>query len=499
MKISYYSIIILTLFLLIGNNVKAQNPLSLYYLENVPQATSINPAMVPRANSFFGIPGVNSIYGGFNTDMLGPDLIQKVDGGYVTLTDENYDYSSLYSRIGKAANFSAYETLAPIVFGFSGKKGYFTFSWTEKLNQSLAIPKDFISIIDQGGLKAGTQLDLSPFAINAQYYREFSFGYSYKVMSNLRVGVHAKLLQGLAAVKTDIETFNLEVNYDDPTAKRHVNVNMDLDGTVYMSAPIEVYSDENGVPDSIVTPETDMSTIIDKGILNFSNPGFAFDVGAVYDYSEAWTFSGSINDLGFIRWRGDLNSFTANGQYSFSGVEANELSSDSLSSGVDDLMDSIKSSVNLTHGNKGFSTGLGPKIYLGAKYNVNHYFSLGALSRTVFAKNDFRQEFNVSANLNLYHVLTTTLNYTVAINGANTIGFGLALRGGPFQFYIAADYLPYAYRTLIIVNTEEDGEPTELPYTPTKVDNFNIMFGFNLIFGANGYRDEPMIDAYSEF
>lgn len=498
MKRTYYSTIVLTLFLLVGNTVMAQNPLSLYYLDNVPQSMSINPAMVPRANSFFGVPGINSVYGGINTDILGPDIIQKVNGKYVTLTSELFDYKPLYSRIGKAANLSAYQTVAPLMFGFSGKKGYFTFSWTEKITESLAIPKDMFSIMDNGGLKAGSQLDLSPFAINAQYYRELSFGYSYKFMSNLRVGIHAKVLQGLAAIKTDINTFDLNVNYDD-LDERHTNANMELDGTVYISAPIEVYSDENGVPDSIVTPETDLATILDKGVFNFSNPGFAVDVGAVYDYNEAWSFSAAINDLGFIRWRGDLNSFTADGQFNFTGVSISDLDADSINTGFDGLLDSVKNAVNLTHGNKGFSTGLGPKLYLGAVYNVNHYFSVGALSRTVFAKNDFRQEFNVSANLNLYHVLTTTINYTVAINGANTIGLGLALRGGPLQFYLAADYLPYAYRTLTIVNSEDGGEPQEIPFTPTKVDNFNIMFGLNLIFGANGYRDEPMIDAYSEF
>lgn len=491
-KYTILSLFIVLLFFTI--NVKAQDPLSLYYLENVPQTMSINPAMVPRANAFFGVPGLSSIYNGVTTDMFGSDIIQQLDNGeYVTLTQAGYDYGPFYKNIGKAANINAYHTLAPLVFGFSGKKGYFTFSITEKLNESLAIPKDFFSILDKGGFPDGSSFDFSPFAVNAQYYRELSFGYSYKFMDKLRVGIHAKVLQGLAAVKTDFDKFDLNTGVD--------QWELDMKGTVYMSAPVEVISDDNGIPDSIVTPETDLKFAIDKGLLNFSNPGFAIDFGAVYEHNEAWSFSASINDLGFINWNGDLNSFTADGQFTFDGLNIDASNIDSIGNLTDELIDSLKQAVNLTHGNKGFSTTLGPKLYVGAQYNVNHYFSLGALSRTVFAKNDFRQEFNVSANLNLYHVLSTSINYTFALNGANTIGLGLALRGGPIQFYIAMDYLPYSvYKNVSIESTDPDsGEPTTVPFSPTKLDNFNMMFGLNLIFGANGYRDETMIDAYNEF
>ncbi len=490
MKKIYTNSLIFIVLMFLGITIKAQNPLSLYYLENVPQTITINPAMVPRAKSFFGIPGINSVYMGVNTDLFGSDMIQESNGKYVTLTHAEFDYAKLYKRIGKTANFSAYETVAPIVIGFSGKKGYFTFTWTEKFTESVGIPKDFFLILDKG-IPAGSDFDFSTFSVNAQYYRELSFGYSYNFMSKLRVGIHAKVLQGLAAVKTDFNKFNLKTSLK--------QWDLDMDGTVYMSGPIEVYTDENGIPDSIVTPETDMKTLIDKGVLNFSNPGFAIDLGAVYEHNAEWTFSGAINDLGFINWNGDLNSFSVNGKYSFTGLNIDKTNIDSMGKAVDDLIDTVKQAVNLTHGSKGFSTGLGPKLYLGAKYNVNHYFSIGALSRTIFVKNNFRQEFNVSANLNLYHVLTTTINYTVAINGANTIGFGLALRGGPLQFYIAMDYLPYSYYKNVKIENNDGNEPTEVPFIPSRVDNFNMMFGLNLLFGANGWRDEPMIDAYSEF
>jgi len=477
----------------------AQQPLTLYYLENVPQTMSVNPAMVPRANGYLGFPGISSLYLGINTDLLGSEWFQEYNGEPILPLRAEYDFKQLYNRLGKAGNMSVYLNYSPIQFGFSGKKGYFSFSWTERVSQSIAIPKDFFTLVDNG-LPKNKALDFSPLAINAQYYRELSFGYSYKVMSKLRVGVHVKLLQGLGAAKTDLSTFSLKSDTS--------SLDIGLKGTVYVSAPIDVYTDENGIPDSIGNFDSSMDNIIQKGVLNFSNPGLAADIGVVYEHNLAWTFSASLNDLGFIKWTGDVKSYTADGSYSSEGIELNgdQLNSDSINAQVEQIIDTLKSKVNLKQGTESFSTGLGPKLYVGARYNVNHYLSLGALSRTSFVKNDFQQEFNVSANLNLYHVLTTSINYTFALNGANSLGLGLALRGGPVQFYLAMDYIPLVWRPYKFINTETDDngntsekELAKIPIAPQSIDNFNLVFGFNYLFGPNGFRDEPMIDAYEEF
>ena len=499
MKIFNKSIVIFVSGLFLGFTIQAQQMLSLYYLETIPQVQNLNPAMAPRANGYFGIPLASSTYFGINTDMFGSDMVQKYNGEWITLTHEGYDYDSFYKRIGKAANISAQQMVAPIQFGFKGKNGYFSFSWSEKVNMALAIPKDFFTILDVGGFPDGSAYDFSAFGINAQYYREMSFGYSYKIMSKLRVGFHAKYLQGLAAVKTDISQFNLNTGVD--------QWDIALKAEAYISSPVEIHTDSSGYPTGIGGLPSTTKEIIDMGLLNFSNPGIAGDFGAVYEHNEAWTFSAALNDLGFIKWNGGLHSYSASGSYTFKGLNLDSSNIDSLDVASGELLDSLKNAIKSKSGNEGFTTGLGPKLYFGVKYNVNHYFSLGALSRTVFAKNDFQQEFNVSANLNLYRILTTTVNYTYSINGANTFGFGLALRRGPIQFYIAADYLPYAYRNYTIHTTSEEDanansstdKKTRRPITPASFDNFNLMFGLNILFGAKGFRDEPMIETNGGF
>lgn len=499
MKIFRKSIVILGFGLCLSFTCQAQQMLSLYYLETIPQVQNLNAAMAPRANGYLGIPLASSTYFGINTDMFGSEMVQKYNGEWITLTHAGYDYAPFYKNIGKAANISAHQVVVPIQFGFRGKKGYYSFSWSEKVNMALAIPKDFFTILDVGGFPDGSSYDFSAFGVNAQYYREMSFGYSYKFMSKLRLGFHAKYLQGLVAVKTDISQFDVNTGVD--------QWDITLKANAYISSPVEIQTDSTGYPNGIGDLPSTTKEIIDMGLLNFSNPGIAGDFGAIYEHNESWTFSTALNDLGFIKWNGGLKSYSASGSYTFKGIYLDGSNIDSLDVVTDELLDSIKNVIKSKVGHESFTTGLGPKLYVGAKYKVNHYFSLGGLSRTVFAKNDFQQVFNVSANLNLYHFLTTTVNYTYSINGANTLGFGLALRGGPIQFYIAADYLPYAYRNYSIETTSEDDSnanssadnTTKRPITPASFDNFNVMFGLNILFGAKGFRDEPMIEANSGF
>jgi hypothetical protein len=365
MKIFNKSIVILIVGLCLEFNSHAQQMLSLYYLEAIPQVQSLNPAMAPRANGYLGIPLASSTYFGINTDMFGSELVQKYNGEWITLTNAGYDYDPFYKRIGKAANISAHQVVAPIQFGFKGKRGYFSFSWSEKVNMALAIPKDFFTILDVGGFPDGSTYDFSALGVDAQYYREISFGYSYKLMSKLRVGFHAKYLQGLAAVKTDINQFEMNTGVD------QWNINLKADA--YISSPVEIITDSTGYPNGIGELPSTTKEIIDMGLLNFSNPGVAGDFGAVYEHNKAWTLSAALNDLGFIKWNGGLNSYSASGSYTFNGLYLNGSNIDSLDVVTGELLDSLKSAINIKSGNESFTTGLGPKLYVGVKYNVNQY------------------------------------------------------------------------------------------------------------------------------
>ncbi|NPA37378.1 MAG: hypothetical protein GXO47_11070 [Chlorobi bacterium] len=474
-----FSGIALLLFMVV-NFSTAQNPLTLYHLENIPQSLTINPAMVPDSKFFIGFPVFNSVYTGVNFELTSSDFIQEHNGKYITLTNADFDYGKLYDKIGKAAGFSSYQTLTPVLFGFKLKKGFFTFGWTEKVSESLSVPKDFFKILDKG-LPEGSEFDFSKLGADAKYYRELSFGYAFKPMEKLQVGVSAKFLQGLAALKTDVDELSLTTGVDEWI--------MNIHGSTDISGPVYVSYDEYGVPSFDSIPDD-----IGDLVINFSNPGFSFDFGAVYDVNEKMQLSASLTDVGMIFWGGDdLNTFYANGEYVYTGIDVNNDNVDSLDNAWDDLMDSIKTNVDFTHGSDNFVTGLGPKLYLGARYTLNDYFSFGAVSRTVFSKYDFRQDFNLSANFNVKRILTTSLNYSVSINGANALGAGFGVKIWPVQLYVAMDYVPLkVYKNITVEDDDEPDNPTEISIVPANLKNFSVMFGLNLMFGS-GDKDSSSI------
>ena len=467
----------LMLVLLGGIKITAQNPLSLYYLENIPQTTLLNPAMIPRTNFFMGVPGINTLYTNINSD-ISSGLIQEKDGEIIPIGSDEYDYSGIFKSIGEAANITAIQSMAPLMFGFRTKHGYFTFSWTEKLGEELSIPKDVFEIMDKGYLK-GSTYNLNLLGTDAHYYREISLGYSFQSSKYIRFGIHAKFLQGLVAIKSDIKNITLKVGTDES--------DISLNGSVYMSAPVYVSYDDNGLPVFDSIPK-DLNSFIDKGIFNFSNPGFALDMGFVYSKNKI-EVSAALNDLGFISWKGDdANKFYANGNYTFSTL------GDSLDTPIKDLIDSIKIAVNFSHKKVNFMTITAPKLYFGAAYHITDYFNVGLLSRTVFSKYVLRQEFNLSANMNFHHLLTTSINYTLTVNGVNSLGAGAALRLGPLQVYTALDYIPDKIYKNVTIGNEEAGKQVTMPVIPDRYGNFSLMFGVNILFGANGFHDKPMIE-----
>jgi len=475
----------LTLMLIFGVSAMAQNQNSIYYLENVPQSNFENPALIPRCNGYLGIPAASAFATTINTNIPINQLVQNTDSGWVTPLQEAYDYNKLYPKLASSVAIQLNQVITPLAFGFRVGRGYFNFAIAEKIKLRTGIPSDLFKVADKGGFPNHTTLDLSSFSLKAMYYREFSLGYAYQFSKKLTVGAHVKGLLGIVAAKSAISKFNIQT---DTTLW-----NFDVKGDVYTSFPMDVYPNADGIPDSVIVRDLSTSDIIHEAVLNFSNPGFAVDLGAVYQLSEAWTFSAALNDLGGIVWRRNLNSFHFDGNYPFKGIDVNINNYDSINNAVQDLVDSIKTVIKFKSGSDKFSTGLNPKLNLGARYNVNYYFSVSALSHTVFDPDYFQQDFSLGANLNLYHVLTLNLNYNLNIYGVSNVGLGLGLRGGPVQFYLAADHIPFTYRQFKLPD-----QSNKIP-VPYKFSSFNLMFGFNFIFGPNGYQDEPMIDAYSEF
>lgn len=469
MKLRSLKYILVSIILLNIANAKGQVPMSMYYLKNTPQSILLNPAKEPRPNFFIGIPLLN---GGLsiNSDMPLTDLIQVNSAGNAFIpSDSEYDYDKLYDLIGDGVNLSGQQHITPLMFGFRFKKGYFTFSISEKLSMNYGMPKGFFTLL-QENLPDNANISLNGLNFQNAAYHEFAFSYSRNINEKLSVAARFKKLYGIAATKTEFSNFNIQ------SSGSLYEIVADAD--ILTSVPgMTIEYDENGLP-------TDTEDDDSGSYFSFKNPGFGIDLGAVYDFNERWSFSAALNDIGAIKWNDNLNTISAHGSYDYDDAVGDF-------SGMEDgnseaILDSLLSGIGVEHDPMSFKTKLNTSLYLGAEYNVNHVFSLGFLSRSVFQKDFFRQDFNVSANLNLYHRLATSVNYNLSLQGGSNIGLGVSSFIGPLQLFVMMDNIALSSEKYNI-----DGDEIT---TFGDMQNASFMFGVNLVFGAKGFKDKTMLN-----
>lgn len=474
MRIKYYitavSIAFLTLF-----QATAQNPMGLYFMETIPQSSQINPAMQPRANGFFAFPSTSLM---FQSDVAFNDAFQEVGNQWVTPLNDQFNYDDLYNAVGKAVGINNYETVDLLGIGFRSGRDYFTFTMSVKNVMQTGIPSDLFKITELG-FPNGENFDFSTMRIKEAAYHELAFGYSRKWNEKFTFGAKLKPLFGIVGGVTDINKFELN------TSRQQWDVH--VDGTFYTSAPIEVEESEvsGDFPESIDGKDLEDDEVAEY-LTSLNNGGLAFDFGAVYEHTEDWTFSAALTNLGWVQFKNDLNSLSFNGTYNFEGVSVNGSEEEDLEQAFEDIGDSLKTVIDYGVGHDKFSIPLTPSMYAGASYRMSPAVSFGLLSRSVFQKHNFRQEFNLSANIQPYSFVAFNLNYSKRISGGNGLGTAVTFLAGPLQMYMAADYIPMRYSEV----TFDDGDSFPMLH---RQKDLTFRFGLNLIFGRHGYRDEPML------
>lgn len=458
---------------MISGHVLAQDPMALYFMEVIPQTKYTNPAMQPRANGFFALPNVNAL---FQSDLAFSDVFQDVGSEWVSPLSKRFNYGDLYDASGQAFNVNEQTDFQLMGLGFRTGRDYISVSLSVKGAVAMGVPSDLFRITDKG-FPNGSRFDFSTLRTKMVTYKEINIGYSREWTEDLTLGVNVKPLFGVLGGMTDISRFELQ------TSREVFDVY--VDGKVYTSAPLEI--EENETPGDF--PESiegrDMDDEWGSYFSSFKNPGIAFDFGAVYQLNNRLELSAALTNLGFIKWKEDLNTLSFGGHYSFEGLEVDGSNKDDLDEALDAIGDSLKTVIDYTTGEEQFSMALVPGLYVGAQYELTKSLSLGVLSRSLMQKQNFRQEFNLSANWQPYTFLALNANYGYRVKGGGGLGGGLSLLLGPVQFFAIADYLPTHY-----ANVNFDGD--EFTMFPNQRE-LSVKLGLNLIFGRHGYRNRPML------
>ncbi|MDZ7633654.1 MAG: DUF5723 family protein [Bacteroidales bacterium] len=104
--------------------------------------------------------------------------------------------------------------------------------------------------------------------------------------------------------------------------------------------------------------------------------------------------------------------------------------------------DSVQTAIDLNESPGSYTTFLPFSVTAGFSFTPVKFFTAGLLSQTRFEGRQVHEALTLSGNLNLGNTFSTTLAYTMANRRYDNLGFGLAVRGGFFQFYALVDNIP---------------------------------------------------------
>ena len=452
---------------------------TLYYLP-VPQFQELNPASQPGCNYYFGIPVGSSFYieSGNNTisfdDLFWRDPESNLIIHPLHTSSNQEDFLSLFSEKNSFTT-NAYINL--LSFGFRLKSFYFSFNATSRLDESFSFPGDLMYFLISGNSN-GQVFDFSSFEMNTTEYIEYAVGVSRKFFGDqLSVGLRPKLLAGIGTIRSMNNSISLSTSYEEWVLDSQLEINMSFPGVSY---PLN----EDGGLDLQGDWEIDSSLSDPSGwkSLVMGNKGFGIDFGAHYRPIKEVEVSLSVLDLGFIKWKNYTHTSFLEGSFTFDGVELSL--NDTSTNFLNNIADSISSSLEFRGNNNSFTTRLSPKMYVGGRYFITPKLDVGLLSRIDFTPTDTRASLMLLANWRPVSLVGLSASYQPIGGTSQTIGLAVSLRLGPVNIYMVSDYIPITYKKV-----------NNIPL-PTSQKYFNLRAGLNVVFGCNEVkklmRDKPM-------
>ena len=346
--LSVLSIVLLTLGL---KQAKAQYDFTIQGMNIVPQRNYVNPAYIPDSKWHLGLPMLSSnhIAGGFS-GFAYSDLVRKRgDSLYL-------DFGNAIDKMGSTGYLSvnANFDLLSFSFKFGKEKNNFIYvNVTERIMARFTLPKNLPEFVWRGNAAfLGEEVDFSGLNADALHFREYGITYARTLLKKkLNVGLSVKYLYGMENVSTDVNRISVftDENTFDITARSDFRINS-----------TGAFGDDfESIPDDVV-----------GYIFQRNNHGFAFNLGAQYKINEKWEVAASGLDLGMIFWNDNpINYVMDDADFTYQGLDIAQFLAQDSTNYLENFLDSIVNTFDITETNISYSTSLPWRIYVsGASY-----------------------------------------------------------------------------------------------------------------------------------
>jgi hypothetical protein len=438
---------------LITAQLQAQQSNTLFFMHSLPESNFINPAVQNSCRLFIGLPALSSIHMHVsNSGFTANQLLNKAPGGYTL------DADRVLTRLA-AKNIATSELHTTVLaVGLRKDEYYYTFTIQEKDNMASLYSRDLVAFALKGNTQfEGQWIDLKGTGVYYNHVREFAVGVS-KVKNNaLTLGIKAKLLFGKLNVTTgsgDIRMYTQENTLD---------LAFETNAGFNSSLPYSMGVGGNG----IYRFDHRYRNSFNSFAFNRKNPGLAFDLGFIYQYSSKLTFSGSLLDLGLTWYRSNLTNYSLKGDYLYQGPGADSMIADRF---LWDVWDALNANTDVKLGYHSYVYFLDPRLYLGATYKLNDNYDVNLLLYNRFLPVKIQTSVTASLVSRPLKNMEASLSWSWMNRSIQNVGIGIGYGRSPVQVYLVSDNILGFF-------------------WPMSAKNVNIRFGVNLHFGCREQFD----------
>ena len=450
---------ILFLILAITTSINAQQQLSFSFGE-IPQNLMLNPGAETNFKSHYGIPVFSNL--SFKAGFTGFTLADL-------FLNDSRDFNLKFEEVLNKIDSDDYININTVVEVLSAglridDKTYVSFGFYEELDLITYFPKDITELVYYGNEPfLNRPFSISELVMKADMLGVLHAGMSRKVDEKLTIGGRLKIYSSSLNIETNNNSGTITATTNNTNIIRQTLDN--LDAEIRTSGIIDSNGDAN-----------EFSNDVFSNTLLGGNLGLGFDVGLTYHFSPQLEFTGSIIDVGFIKYSKNIRNYTAKGNYILDGINF-EYNSDDPSDYWEQLEEDFNANVPTGETENTYTSWRPMKINAALKYSFGekrskfcytkthkqyYYNSIGfqihTIMRPLKPQLSFTSFYEKSFSKKIHTKFTHTINdYSAAIFGVAT-----SLRVGKLNIFGVLDNI------LAVTDV-------------ASANNISLNFGFNIV------------------
>ncbi|MFO8146277.1 MAG: DUF5723 family protein [Gillisia sp.] len=289
---------------------QGQNKQLLYNVDGLPQTLMSNPGAHLDFDGHFGIPLFSQI--NISAGSSGVNLYDIFDDSSPNV---NQRVTNTINRLSSKDYFTAQEQIEILSLGWRlNKYDYFSAGIYQEMDLFAYFPKDPAVLVSQGNANyINVPFDFSHVSFTGEVLTVYHLGLNRIIDNQLTVGARLKMYSGIFNVESVNNTgiFLTRNTPDGPNYYRHFAENIDVRVNT---------SGFTTLRDANQTVQEASRDLLSKSFFG-GNIGAGLDLGATYKIQDNLIVTGSVQDLGLMFQRDDVENYTYKGTYQTDGIE----------------------------------------------------------------------------------------------------------------------------------------------------------------------------------